>query len=110
MKKLFSKFKNKNSMRHILSLVLLLILLQSCNTKNSIGPIEAMHDNLNYEAISGSKGKVYVKWGEQPMIYDSVTIVYSEADASTMLIKTIANKYVYIQGPAVIEFYEFNAN
>lgn len=84
------------------------LIFLSCN--QSVGPIEAMHDNWNYESITGSKGTVYTKKGDIHTVYDSVTIIYSEADATTMLIKTKLGKYVYIQGPAVIEFDSFNAD
>jgi hypothetical protein len=91
-----------------LFLFVFMCILSSCNT--GFGPAEATYDNFNYESITNEKGTVMVKLGDTSLTYQHATVVYSEADASTMLIKTKENKYVYIQGPAVIEFDTLNAN
>ncbi len=79
-------------------ITILLICLTSC------GLIESKYDDLNYESITNEKGTVITKLGDSLFRYDNATIVYSEADVTTMLIKTKFGKYVYIQGPAIIEF------
>lgn len=95
-------------MKSLLLFAFAAFVLQSCD--HSIGVVEAAHDNLNYESITGSRGTVYVTRGKMDWVYDSAKVIYSEADATTMLIKTKQGQYVYIQGPAVIEFDDFDAN
>lgn len=81
------------------------ILCSSCGW----GPAEATYDNLNYESITGEEGTILVKLGDSLLTYKNATIVYSEADATTMLIKTEQGKYIYIQGPAIVELNSLKA-
>ncbi|MET0392441.1 MAG: hypothetical protein ABW019_04835, partial [Chitinophagaceae bacterium] len=83
------------------------LICLSCNN-HSIGPLEASYDNWNYESITNATGTVYVKL-DSVKIYKHAKVVYSESDATTMLIKTSEGKYVYIQGAAVIELDELSA-
>lgn len=95
-------------MKYFLLSFIIIIVTVSCNV--GFGPAEAAYDNLNYESITNEKGTVIVKLGDSAFVYKHATVVYSEADATTMLIKTEQNKYVYIQGPAVIELDSLTAN
>lgn len=95
-------------MKIALTVLIISVVLSSCNF--GFGPLEAEYDNLNYESITNAKGKVIVKFGDTPIIYEHATIVYSESDATTMLIKTNEGKYVYIQGQAIVELEDLNAN
>lgn len=94
-------------MKFIICFLCVIAITTSCNS--GWGPVEATYDNFNYESITNEKGTVMVKLGDSVLTYKHATIVYSEADVSTMLIKTEQNKYVYIQGPAVIELDTLNA-
>jgi hypothetical protein len=93
-------------MKTILFFFIATIMLTSCF---GFGPAEATYDNLNYESITGEKGTVKVKFGDSTIIYEHAIIVYSEADVTTMLIKTTENKYIYIQGPAIVELDKLDA-
>jgi hypothetical protein len=96
-------------MKKIAILILFTFFLTSCDDTR-FAFLEAGHDNMNYESITNSIGNVYTKIGDSTLVYFHAKIVYSETDQMSMLIRTKENKYVYIQGPAVIEFDTIKVN
>lgn len=96
-------------MRKIIISIIFAFFLTSCDdTRFSF--LEAGHDKINYESITNSVGNVYTKIGDSTKVYLHAKIVYSETDQMSMLIQTRENKYVYIQGPAIIEFDTIKVN
>lgn len=95
-------------MKLITAFFLFSSVLLSC--KSGCAPYEAAEDKLNYESIIDATGNVTVKVGDSTKVYNHATIVYSLTDAATLLLKTKEGKYVYIQGPAIIELDKLNAN
>ncbi len=95
-------------MRLFISIFVIAYLLSSC--KGGFAPFEATKDKFNYESIVNATGTVTVRVGDSTKIYEHAKIVYSLTDAPTLLLKTKEGKYVYIQGPAVVELDNLNAN
>ena len=75
-------------------------LLSSC------GRIEKTMDNFRYESIIGKIGDVHTTIGGKPFEYKHMKVEYSDSDASTLLLKDTMGNFVYIQGPAIIHFYD----
>ena len=95
-------------MKPFISIFVITILLSSC--KGGFATLEATKDKFNYESIVNSTGTVTTKVGDSTKVFEHATIVYSLTDASTILLKTKEGKYVYIQGPAVVELDSLDAN
>lgn len=89
-------------------IIILSFLFFSCDI--GFGPAEAAYDNFNYESITNETGTVMVKLGDQMLTYENALIVYSESDTSTLVIKSKEGKYIYIQGPAVVELDSLKTN
>lgn len=80
-------------------LVFTLSLVTSCHYYNRA------KDAVSYKSIKGRNANIMVNMGSNGIKeYKNATIIYSNTDASTVLIKTEEGKDVYIQGPAILEF------
>ena len=78
--------------------VLVLPLITSCYYYNRA------KDAMSYKSITGRHANVMVTLAKELKEYKNAQIIYSDTDASTILIKTEEGKDVYIQGPAILEF------
>lgn len=85
-------------------ILFIIILLLGC------GKYQEALDGNQYKSITDKLGKVTTNITGKEIVFDSVTIAYSNSDAMTLLIKNKYGKYIYIQGGAIIEFYDFNVN
>ena len=94
--------------------IILAFIFCSCNgndqNQTSIGNRgifgKLKDENIDYISIVGRSGNVYVNRGSEVVTYKNYRIKYSNSDAATLLIVGPKGQEVYIQGPAVIEFYK----